>query len=347
MNGIMNEEGESGSLDAALEEGLLNTPTTPSMTSHRKRAALKTESENSNGFPNGEAQHISSHRATCQKRLDLIRYDELPAWYKDNEYIIGGYRPESFSTSTCFASLTYIHNETVNIYTHMIPAIVFLFAQSFMLVLLRQKFPDAKPLDYIVFSFFLLSACITMSLSFLYHTLMNHSMGVSYLWLRLDYVGILALVLGDFISGIRVGFYCEPTLQKIYWSMTIALGILTSILVIHPKYFQGLEYRNLRVTAFVTLALSCFIPLAHGLIIYGWNRMWLASGMPYYLAEGGILVLSAFFYGTRWPESIRPGRFDIWGCSHNIFHVLVVLATVVHLVGIWNAFAYNYRQGRC
>lgn len=75
--------------------------------------------------------------------------------------------------------------------------------------------------------------------------------------------------------------------------------------------------------------------------------MWVASGMPYYLLEGGILVLSAFFYGTRWPESIRPGRFDIWGCSHNIFHVLVVLATVVHLVGIWNAFAYNYRQGRC
>lgn len=213
----MNEEGENR--DATLEEGLLNTPTTPSMTSQRKRAALKTESEDSNGFLNRDGHHISSNHATSQKKPDLITYDELPTWYKDNEYIIGGYRPESFSTSACFASLSYMHNETVNIYTHMIPAIVFLFAQAFMLVLLRQEFPEAKPLDYIVFSFFLLSACVTMSLSFLYHTLMNHSMGVSYLWLRLDYVGILALILGDFISGIRVGFYCEPTLQKIYWSM--------------------------------------------------------------------------------------------------------------------------------
>lgn len=85
----------------------------------------------------------------------------------------------------------------------------------------------------------------------------------------------------------------------------------------------------------------------HGLIIYGVRRMWLASGMPYYLLEGAILMLGAFFYAARCPESMRPGRFDVWGCSHNIFHVLVVLATVVHLLGIWRAFAYQYREGGC
>jgi adiponectin receptor len=120
------------------------------------------------------------------------------------------------------------------------------------------------------------------------------------------------------------------------------LGFVTSVLVIHPKYFQGLKYRKLRTTAFVILGFSGFIPIAHGLAIYGFHRMWAGSGMPYYLLEGGILVLGAFFYGTRCPESIKPGKFDIWGCSHNIFHVLVVLATVLHLVGIWKAFAYNY-----
>ncbi len=180
----MNEDGEN--LAASLEEGLLNAPTTPSMTSQRKRCTLKTESGDSNGSLNAENQHISSEHATSEKKPHLITYDELPTWYRDNEYIVGAYRPESFSTSACFASLAYMHNETVNIYTHMIPAVVFLFAQAFILVLLHQKFPEAKPLDYVVFSFFLLSACVTMSLSFLYHTLMNHSMSVSYLWLRLD-----------------------------------------------------------------------------------------------------------------------------------------------------------------
>jgi adiponectin receptor len=128
---------------------------------------------------------------------------------------------------------------------------------------------------------------------------------------------------------------------------TLILGILTSILVIHPKYFQGLQYRKLRVAAFVGLGLSGCIPIAHGIGIYGWHHMWLASGMPYYFLEGAILVLGAFFYATRCPESVRPGKFDVCGCSHNIFHVLVVLATVVHLVGVWNAFAYNYRNVQC
>jgi len=50
---------------------------------------------------------------------------------------------------------------------------------------------------------------------------------------------------------------------------------------------------------------------------------------------------------SRVPESLKPLTFDIWGSSHQIFHVLVVLAVVVHLVGIGSAFDYNYTHRRC
>ena len=69
--------------------------------------------------------------------------------------------------------------------------------------------------------------------------------------------------------------------------------------------------------------------------------------MPYYLLEGLLLILGALFYATRVPESIKPGRFDILGCSHQIFHVLVVAATTLHAVGIWRAFEYNYHERKC
>ena len=128
---------------------------------------------------------------------------------------------------------------------------------------------------------------------------------------------------------------------------TITFTILTSILVIHPKYFQGHRYRRLRVCAFLAMGLSSFIPVFHGFAIYGGARMWAASGLPYYLGEGGLIALGAFFYATRYPESLRPGRFDIWGCSHSIFHVLVVAAAVVHLIGIWKSLEYNVRVLRC
>ena len=168
-------------------------------------------------------QLLEKPSASLDERPKLVTYDSLPEWYKDNEYIVGSYRPESLSTSACFGSLFYLHNETVNIYTHLVPALVFLVAQAFMLRLLNQRLPQARPVDYIVFSFFLLCAFLTLSLSSLYHTLMNHSRTVSFLWLRMDYLGILVLILGALVSGLRMGFYCDPLLQKIYWSMVSSL----------------------------------------------------------------------------------------------------------------------------
>lgn len=75
--------------------------------------------------------------------------------------------------------------------------------------------------------------------------------------------------------------------------------------------------------------------------------MWIASGMPYYLLEGLIFLIGVTFYTTRFPESIKPGKFDIFGSSHNYFHVLVVIATTVHLIGIWDAYAYQYEHRQC
>ena len=42
------------------------------------------------------------------------------------------------------------------------------------------------------------------------------------------------------------------------------------------------------------------------------------------------------------PEVLGPGKFDVLGCSHQIFHGLVVIATIIHLVAILDAFDYNH-----
>ena len=287
-----------------------------------------------------------SQRPVANSKPKLITYDELPAWYQDNPHIHGGYRPESFSTTACLRSLLYLHNETVNIYSHLLPAPLFLLAQILMSELIKSRFPDATQGDYLIFSFFLVAAFVTLILSSLYHTMTSHSMRISHIWLRLDFVGILVLTLGDFVSGIYLVFYCHPSLQKVYWSMIAVLGFLTGCLVAHPR-LQGLKWRALRVAAFISTGLSGLVPLAHGLVIHGWYHMWMVSGMPYYLLEGGLLFLGAILYSSRCPESLRPGGFDIWGCSHNIFHVLVVLATTVHLIGIWESLKTSKAYGGC
>jgi adiponectin receptor len=172
---------------------------------------------------------------------------------------------------------------------------------------------------------------------------MNHSFPISSLWLRIDYIGILTLILGSFFSGIFVGFYCEPLLQRVYWSMIITLSLIASVLVLHPQ-LQGLKYRSHRTSAFVATALSGFAPIGHGLFLYGWEEMWVRSGMPFWFLEGLVYGSGAFFFASRFPESRWPGKFDIWFSSHQIFHVLIVMACAVHLMGVWDAYRWNYHN---
>jgi adiponectin receptor len=127
--------------------------------------------------------------------------------------------------------------------------------------------------------------------------------------------------------------------------MITILSVVTSILVLDPK-LQGLKYRSLRTWAFILTALSGFAPIIHGIILYGWAEMWVRSGMPYYFLEGLIYGAGAFFFVTRIPESIWPGKFDIWLSSHQIFHVMVVIASLVHMVGVWKAWGWNYMNQR-
>jgi adiponectin receptor len=44
----------------------------------------------------------------------------------------------------------------------------------------------------------------------------------------------------------------------------------------------------------------------------------------------------------RVPERYYPGKFDLWGNSHNIWHFFVVAAAIWHYVGALNA--YHLRQ---
>ena len=97
----------------------------------------------------------------------------------------------------------------------------------------------------------------------------------------------------------------------------------------------------------ILTGLSAFAPIIHASRLFPIEQLNKQSRLPYHYMEGGILLLGAMIYGARLPERIYPGKFDIWGCSHQILHVLVVLATFIHLLGVLDAFTWNYENRRC
>jgi hypothetical protein len=146
----------------------------------------------------------------------LLRWNELPSWRQDNEFILAHYRPASYSYFRSFQSLFYLHNESVNIHTHLLGSFL-LFFTSFTVSAFEVHSVSAA--DICVFGCFFLGAVVCLTTSAIFHTISNHSPGVNRLGNQLDYIGIVFLITGSFIPSIYYGFYCEPSLQKIYWGM--------------------------------------------------------------------------------------------------------------------------------
>lgn len=148
-----------------------------------------------------------------------ILWDALPTWQRDNAYIHSGYRPQSNSFRKSFGSLNHLHNETVNIYSHLLGALLFLFAGLIAFVVFKPRYAKVSHEDVYVFGCFFAGAVACLGMSATYHTISNHSPAVAKLGNKLDYLGIVFLIWGSFVPSIYYGFADSPNLIKTYWTM--------------------------------------------------------------------------------------------------------------------------------
>jgi len=60
-------------------------------------------------------------------------------------------------------------------------------------------------------------------------------------------------------------------------------------------------------------------------------------------SDAGVLMFDVLLgEQARIPERFKPGAFDVWGSSHQMFHVLVLLAAAAHFRGLLVAFDYEH-----
>ena len=153
-------------------------------------------------------------------RPNLLAFDEMPEWFQreNNQFIHHSYRPISGSVRTSIRSWAYIHNESVNIYSHLVPALVFLFGEIYIQQHLASRYSAFTAVDAVVITIFMLSGFTCLWLSATYHTLLNHSQHMERICLRLDMLGVVIFLLGDLILGTHLVFWCHPVPRNIYWS---------------------------------------------------------------------------------------------------------------------------------
>ncbi|KAG7414877.1 Adiponectin receptor protein 1 [Fusarium oxysporum f. sp. raphani] len=312
-----------------------------------------------------------------------VALHDIPVWRQGNKYILAGYRPMKANYPQVIKSLSFLHNETWNVYTHLIGAVLLPpYATAILRTISGPQYIDVTRIDFIMFNIFFCSAESCLSSSAVYHLIGSHSHEAEQLWHRRDLLGIVILTVGTFIPGIYYIFYCDPILQKIHWiivchsghldtlSVVVFCGSATAALISIPK-FRTLRWRKARVSAYVALGASALIPLLHGVQVYGLEYMLEHSGMKWYLVElllygggcgiyavrtlcfpfpSGISVMreiSDLRVQFRIPERIAPGHFDIWFSSHQIFHVSILCAICVNVIALMEAFTACHTLDIC
>jgi len=83
-------------------------------------------------------------------------------------------------------------------------------------------------------------------------------------------------------------------------------------------------------------ALLAVIPTVHWLIL---SPLGMREAGPTFLTAISLTVTAIVVCTGRFPESVAPGRFDLVGNSHQIWHVLIYLTIVKYtdiLVIVYN-----------
>ncbi|MCJ1244285.1 hypothetical protein MMC30_001483 [Trapelia coarctata] len=297
-------------------------------------------------------------------RIRLLHWDELPEWQQeDNTLIETGYRPATASILECIQSWFYLNNETgkyahiqvsmkttltrggtVNTFSHLVGAVLFYTLPTLLHTTLSSRYTTSTPGDLAVFALYLFGVAACFSLSVAFHTIASHSKRLFDIGIQLDFQGIVILMWGASAPMVYYTFYTEPKLQKIYWSVESVCAICASIVTFTPA-FRKPSTQPLRVLVFGSLAFSGLFTITHGLILHGWE----GQSVRFPMWGIGLTLLfnslGALAYATKFPERWFRRRFDIWGASHQIMHIMIMIAGLAFLAGMLRAFD-NVHSGK-
>ena len=106
-------------------------------------------------------------------RMRLISNNSLPDWCDHNPDIRDGYRPPKPSFRYCLRSILALHNETGNIYTHLIGFIFY--SILWWHTIQCNSFKKFASSDRFVFGTFFVGILTCFLLSTMFHTFQCHS----------------------------------------------------------------------------------------------------------------------------------------------------------------------------
>ncbi|XP_067098333.1 membrane progestin receptor beta [Osmerus mordax] len=285
--------------------------------------------------------HISDLLVSLPSPSPTVPAYLVPSLFRE-PYILSGYRPVGQDWRCYLLSLFQRHNESLNVWSHLLTGPLLLLR---FLALVGAWGPSLE-LASLPLCLYLLSALTYLSCSAAAHLLQSHSELAHYSLFFLDYVGVAVYQYGCALGHY---FYCsqpawrESSVGVWYLPGAFLLGWLSCASCCFAKSRYRRPYPlHRKVCQLVPTSLAYLLdisPVAHRLATQTWKD---DPALPLHSFQVAFFLLAAFFFSCPIPERFFPGRCDILGQAHQIFHVFLSLCTVCQL----EAIAGDYSRRR-
>ncbi|KAJ2785760.1 hypothetical protein H4R18_000306 [Coemansia javaensis] len=282
-------------------------------------------------------------RPDSRGERQLMSVFQIPA-YMVEAYILGSYRPLCFSTAECLRSWFYVHTELGNIATHLLGLLVFvaLAATTGPVVIpwaAGTTTTRVGAAEYVVVYTYIGTVIGCLAASVAFHTLSCHSQRRHFRSLRCDFIGILALIVGSFVPIGYYGFLHAPRILVGYTVAFVTVGV-AGIAVSALGHVEEPRRARWRPAIFIGISGAGLVPTIHAAVLNGYANAVDRMSLWYVLGMCMLYFAGTVAYTFKLPERLRPGKHDVLLHSHQIFHVFVVLAALLHYVGIIRALSW-------
>lgn len=249
--------------------------------------------------------------------------------------ILARYRPINQPWRYYFCSLFQLHNETVNVWTHLIGTVV--------LWTVLENYSDRYDIWNSNRPLLIFGVCaMTNNLcSSVVHLVHSKSPTVHYHAILIDYIGVAVYSFG---TGIMT-FYSNSDrqlydiLQNYYMPFLVVVTWINFTCVSTAKVVCGedpysIKRKVLQVGSMSLQAVLVILPFAPRYWHCYGNNVCSMSSLNHLTVCIVFFALEAFFFGCHLPEKLFPGKCDIIGQGHHFFHVLVTTNQIAQLHAI-------------
>uniref|UniRef100_A0A3B4GV76 Membrane progestin receptor beta-like n=1 Tax=Pundamilia nyererei TaxID=303518 RepID=A0A3B4GV76_9CICH len=259
-----------------------------------------------------------------------VRDVDVPPLFRER-FILTGYRPTGMSWRCYALSLFQIHNETLNVWSHLLAGPE---GEGFSV--------DASSLPLVLY---VLSAVTYLSCSAAAHLLQSHSEQAHYSLFFLDYVGVAVYQYG---CALALCLYSSNTAwrQSMLGQVFLPAAALLAWLSCTACCYAKLRFRrpyplHRKLCQLIPMGVAYLVvisPVAHRLATHSWTG---SPALPLHFLQVVLFMLSAFFFSCPVPERFSPGRFDIVGHGHQLFHILLSLCTLAQQEALFHDFLWR------